>query len=259
MQIKALQYRFSEEKEIEIYGLGDIHIGSAEFNRKAFEKVVSEILEKENRYCVVLGDVVDNGIEGSKTSPYSQKVGVGNEQIDMAEELLLPLADRILGWTDGNHEQRTSKAVNIDLSALIAERIGCSAVYRPGLCPIMISVGQRKNHHTQPPIYSLGITHGTGGGTTLGAGLTKAEKFALTNGFDALIVGHSHKPSDAPSVRYQADYIHGYMTSKVIRIMVCTGWLDYGGYPITKMYSPVAIMPNKMIFNGEEYRINVFS
>jgi hypothetical protein len=111
----------------------------------------------------------------------------------------------------------------------------------------------------QMPIYSIGITHGAGGGTTLGAGLTKAEQFALANGFDALIVGHSHKPSTAPSLRFISDYNHGCMTSRIIRIMVVTGWLNYGGYPISKMYKPVAIQINKMILSGDKYKIQVLS
>jgi predicted phosphodiesterase len=258
MNIKAIVRRFPELGEIEVYGLGDLHIGSREFDKRAFKGIVQEILAKGNRYCVVLGDVVDNGLENSKTSPYSQLM-TPHEQMDDAQELLQPLADgkRILGWTDGNHEQRTSKLADVDISKLLAERLGVSDEYRPGLCPLMLFVGDRKNHHTQPPAYSVGITHGSSGGFTLGAGLTKAESFALANGFDVLVVGHSHKPSTAPSVRFYADYAHGCMTSKIIRIMVCTGWLEYGGYPISKMYKPVAIQPSKLILSGEKYDARV--
>jgi predicted phosphodiesterase len=260
MRIKAIQRRFPQFQELEIYGLGDLHIGSREFNQRDFKEVVLEILEKENRYCVVLGDVVDNGLENSKTSPYSQ-VMTPHEQRDCAVELLSPLKERILGWTDGNHEQRTSRYADVDVSYLIADRIGVEGVYRPGICPLMLYVGERKNHRSQPPNYSVGVTHGSSGGVTLGAGLTKAESFALANGFDIMVVGHSHKPSTAPSVRFYSDYREGYMVGKIIRIMVCTGWLDYGtgSYAVAKMYKPVAIKPNKLILSGLQYDVSVLS
>lgn len=159
--------------------------------------------------------------------------------------------------TDGNHEQRTSKSVNVDIYKIIAEKLGVGELYRPGICPLMVHVGKRVCHNNQAPIYSIGVTHGAGAGTTLGAGLTKAEQFALANGFDALIVGHSHKPSSAPSLRFISDYNHSCMTSRMIRIMVVTGWLDYGGYPISKMYKPVAIKVNKLILSGEEFDMDV--
>jgi predicted phosphodiesterase len=256
MHIKAIQWRFPQFSELEVYGLGDLHIGSREFDAAQFKRVVQEILDKDNRYCVILGDVVDNGLENSKTSPYTQLM-TPHEQRDVAVELLSPLKERILGWTDGNHEQRTSKYADVDISYLIADRVGVEGVYRAGICPLMLYVGERRNHRTQPPIYAVGVTHGSSGGYTLGAGLTKAESFALANGFDVIIVGHSHKPSTAPSLRFQTDYREGYMTSKIIRIMVCTGWLDYGGYPITKMYKPVAIKPSKLILSGTEYDVSV--
>jgi predicted phosphodiesterase len=256
MNIPCLTYHFPQFLELEIYGLGDLHIGSREFNKREFIKESAKILEKENRYCVILGDIIDNGLENSKTSPYSQMMSP-HEQMDEAIELLRPFKERILGWTDGNHEQRTSKAADVDLSYILADKIGVGQTYRSGICPIMAFVGERKNHHTQPPSYSIGVTHGAGGGTTLGAGLTKAERFALTNGFDALVVGHSHKPSNAPSMRFQANYHDRCMTGKQIRIMIVSGWLDYGGYPITKEYPPVAIQLSKLILSGTEYHIEV--
>jgi predicted phosphodiesterase len=257
MQIKSIVHKFPQFSELEIYGLGDLHIGSKEYNSREFRRVIEKILEKENRYCVLCGDLLDNGIEGSKTSPYSQVIVPGDPQIEGVVEILKPLAGRVLGMTDGNHEQRTGKLVHVDIYGIIAYKLGILDLYRPGICPMIVRVGERKDHHTQPPIYSIGITHGAGAGTTLGAGLTKAEGFALANGFDALIVGHSHKPSSAPSLRFISDYNHGCMTSRIIRIMVVTGWLDYGGYPISKMYKPVAIKVNKLILSGEEYDMDV--
>lgn len=71
MQIKSIVHKFPQFSELEIYGLGDLHIGSLEFNKREFKKVTEKILSKDNRFCVFSGDLLDNGIEGSKTSPYS--------------------------------------------------------------------------------------------------------------------------------------------------------------------------------------------
>lgn len=258
MTIKMLSHKFREYQELEIYPIGDLHIGSREFQESQFQKLSRYIMEKENRYIVIVGDIVDNGIKSSVTSPYDA-VMQPKEQRELAAEILFPLITRVLCGTSGNHEYRSRKDCDTDPLELIMSKLNLEHLFQPDIAFLNIAVGDRKNHDQRPPKYSIAVTHGTGGGLRLGASLSKCEPFAISMGVDLLITGHSHKPATAPTMRFEADLSKGVMVERPIRILVSTGWLSYDGYPARKMYNPVAIAPNHAILNGTEHNISIVS
>lgn len=256
--IKMICHRIHDFNSIEIYPISDLHVGSKEFNEAQFQKLVREILAEPNRFVVIAGDIVDNGVKSSVTSPYDA-VMQPREQRQYAAELLMPLKSRILAICSGNHEYRSIKDTDTDPAELIAERLDLAHLFKPDIAFVKLDLGNHISGCVRNPKYCIAVTHGAGGGMMLGAGLSKSEPFALALGVDLMITGHSHRPGTAPSVRMECDMQKGVMVMREVRIMIATGWLDYGGYPSRKMLKPVPIKPNKAILNGKEFGIQVLS
>lgn len=243
---------------IEIYPISDLHIGSREFNEPAFRQLVREILAEENRYVVLVGDLIDNGIKSSVTNVYDAVMSP-KEQREHAAELLFPLKGRILCAVSGNHEYRSRKETDTDPAELILSKLGLEELFRPDIAFLDINLGKRNDNNKRPPRYCVGVVHGSGGGMMLGAGLNKSEPFAIALGVDLLIVGHTHRPMTAPTIRLQPDAQKGLMVAREIRLLIATGWLDYGGYPTRKMLKPVVVRPNKAILADKSFDISVLS
>jgi predicted phosphodiesterase len=239
---------------IEIYGIADLHAGSREFSEPEFRKVTKEILAAPNRYVVLAGDMIDNGVKSSVTSPY-EAVMQPKAQRQYASELLHPLKDRILCAVAGNHCYRSVKDADTDPAELIMAKIGLEHLYRDSIAYLLIKVGERTNHTQTPPNYCVVVMHGSSGGQTLGAGLSKADQYASISGADLMILGHSHKPAIAPASRWECDKQKGVMIQRNYGIMICTAWLEYGGYPARRGMKPLPIALNKAFLGGTEHSI----
>ena len=254
--MRMICHKLSHPEGIELYGISDLHVGSKEFDEATFQKASREILERENRYVVVVGDIVDNGIKSSVTSPYEATMQP-KAQRQYAAELLHPLRNRILGMCAGNHEYRSSKDADTDPAEIIASKIGVEDRYSDSLAYLLVKVGERTSHSKTPPTYSICLMHGSSGGSKLGAGLSKADDYGSISGADLIILGHSHRPATAPASRWECDKGKGVMIQRTYGIMICTAWLTYGGYPARKGLRPLPIACNHAILGGTEHSMSV--
>lgn len=258
--IKMLTHKINGFEEIEIIPLGDWHIGSRECRIDVIKDLIKYILAAPNRFCTLDGDLEDNGVKSSVTSPYDAVMQPG-EQIRYVSELLRPLAEanKILCIIEGNHEYRTRKDCDISPMSVIASKINCEHLYKQEMAFVKIDLGNRKHGDCISPKYCILVVHGSGGGALLGSGISRAESFAMAMGCDLLIMGHTHKPITAPSVRFVFDAGNSVMRKREFRILIGTGFMDYSGYPSRKMMRPVAIRPNKAILSSQYYDISVLS
>jgi predicted MPP superfamily phosphohydrolase len=254
--LKMICHKMDHPEGIELYGLSDLHVGSREFDEASFQKASRDILAAPNRYAVIVGDMIDNGIKSSVTSPYEANMQP-KAQRQYAADLLHPIKDRILGIVAGNHEYRSSKDADTDPAELIAAKLGLEDIYRDSLAYLLLRVGQRSNHTKTPPTYAICLMHGSSGGALLGAGLNKADQYAAIGGADLTILGHSHKPATAPASRWECDKSKGVMVQRNYGIMICTAWLTYGGYPARKGLRPLPIALNHVVLGGDEHSMYV--
>lgn len=241
--------------EIEIHPVADMHVGSKEFDERAFGDFRRMVLEKENRYIVLAGDICDNAIKSSVSSVY-EAVLQPREQRQYAAELLAPLKERILCAVSGNHEQRNTRESDTDPMEIVLAKLNTEHLYRPDMAYIYLQFPKPTDHCKQPPNYTILVTHGSAGGALIGAGLNRMEPFAMAMGCDLLITGHTHKPATAPLMRL-VQTGKGVMASREIRIMTATGWLGYAGYPARKMMRPVPIAPNYAVLDGKRFAMRV--
>ena len=59
-----------EQKELHVYAIGDVHVGSAQFDEKSVKKKI-QIIETDPYGVVCLcGDLGDYGLKNSKTNVY---------------------------------------------------------------------------------------------------------------------------------------------------------------------------------------------
>lgn len=53
-----------------IYVIGDVHIGSKNFNKKAFEKMINKIKNDRNAKWIGIGDYIDSIVPGDPRYRY---------------------------------------------------------------------------------------------------------------------------------------------------------------------------------------------
>jgi predicted phosphodiesterase len=258
--LKMLKHDLSglNHETIELYPISDMHVGSREFNEGALAKTVREIAAEPNRYVLLGGDLCDNATKSSVGDIYRATMPP-RDQPQYVAELLQPIKERILAVVSGNHCWRTMKDVDLDPMAMIAAKLNSEHLYEPDIAFIKLVAGSRVSNGVRPPKYCIALTHGAGGGALLGAGLNKAEPFALAMGVDMLVTGHTHRPMTAPAMRYECDMAKGVMVPREVRIMISTGYLDWMGYPARKMLKPLPIRQNKAILSCTEHDIAVLT
>ena len=246
--------------EMEIYPLADVHYGSIECNEKAWEAVIKEILEKPNRFCVLNGDLVDNGVKSSVTNCYEATCPPSAQKKYMVDALR-PLAEagRIILATSGNHEYRTKRESDQDITHDILTKLDCEDVFRPDVAFLVCRVGDRGigNNHQPNISYNIVMVHGTGGGYLPGSTLNRNERFATQyiDGVDIAIVSHSHRGMVSRPSKLVINSQAMNVTQRDILVVSSVAWMDYGGYAMRKMLPPqTSCNPQKIILGDNTYR-----
>ena len=77
------------------------------------------------------------------------------------------------------------------------------------------------------------------------------------DGIDCLVVGHTHKPQNAPVGKIKVD-LHNEKVSVVPwRLVVGTSWLNYAGYAGQKLLTPTVHCPQQIILSGDHKELRV--
>ena len=241
---EIIQYKFA--KDITIYPIADVHFGSIQHQQGAWERFLRKIENEPDSYIILNGDLINNNTRMSVGSPYEDSVRP-REQKQMMIEYLLPLRDRILCITSGNHERR-NKDVDNDLTYDIACKLDLEDVYRENVCFLKIGVGETdkgKGRKDDPRnTYTFAVTHGTGGGIYGGATLNRNERFGNSiEGLDCVIVGHTHRGQISRPSKMVFDKHNNHILFSEYLVVSCVSWLAYGGYAVQKMLPPSSANP----------------
>jgi predicted phosphodiesterase len=214
-----------------------------------FRAYIKRIASDPYAAVLLAGDLINNGIKSSKTDVYKEKYPP-DVQKEMMVELLEPIKDKIVAGVSGNHERRTAKETCQDVMKDIFMALQIKDRYEPDAAFIKISLGKKANK--KPATYMIYLTHGSGGGSTIGAGLTRQDGYHLAiEGVDISISGHTHKPAKVPSARLIFDSRNNNIIRSNTLIFVCTSWLEYGGYPVRGQLKPTAFYPDTIILRGD--------
>lgn len=241
-------------KTFKVYPVFDVHIGSAEYMKEEFESFIDYIKNTPDTYIVVGGDMLNNAIKSSVSDVYSETMMPG-EAKKYAVKLLEPIKEKILCGVGGNHEFRTVKDTNIDILYDVFCQLGIEDRYRSNIC--FLSLNHKVDKSMANKRHIIAVTHGSGGGATLGAGINKQQKFGSTiDGVDVLISGHTHKPSAVPMAKLRYDRSSNHIKEDIMWLVTASSWVNYGGYAARKMLSPCAHCGVEVVFGYIQHSKN---
>ena len=240
-----------ELKMLRIVPISDVHYGNPLCSIKHVMRTITFVNDNPDVYCVLNGDLCESTIKTSKGEIFKQ-VGTPQDQRDWMIEKLLPIKDKILGMTTGNHESRIYNDVGVDLSKDIAEAL--EVPYRAEGILIKVSFGSGNNRDkSKPYTYWLYATHGYGGARTKSAKAVKVERLSSWLDADIYIMSHDHVVNIAPDLFLRHDdrgvMRGGFLTGKITaqrKMLIKTnaylkwgGYSEMGGFPPTDLTTPI--------------------
>lgn len=233
-----------------LYPIADVHYGAAECMEREFESYIKRIADDPYAAVLLGGDLLNNGLKSSVTDVYDEKYSPQQQKKAMIE-LLRPIKNKIIAGTFGNHEQRSKRESDVDLMGDIFAQLSISDGYAGDAAFLKVSLGAKANG--KPATYMIYLSHGSGGGSLLGSGVSRQDGYQMAiEGIDISVSGHVHKPSKTPSARLIFDPRNNKVTRSNTLIFVCTAWLDYGGYPVKKQMRPTAFYPDTIRLDGTQ-------
>ena len=244
------------DEPIIIFPISDVHFGALEHMNKEWLNFCKMVEETPNAYIILGGDLVNNNVRTCGfINPYDELVRPREQKHKMVE-FLTPIKDRILCAVNGNHEARSIRDDDLDITYDIMAKLDIEDLYRPNMCFMKVSLGHRKNDKTPIQSYTFGVTHGAGGGIYTGATVNRNERFGnVIEGLDCLIVGHTHKGTVSKPSKIVIDRKNDKVSMSYYTVISMTSWLNYGGYAMQKMLLPAHVAdPQKLKLHMNQNR-----
>lgn len=219
----------SELSHINIYPLGDVHVGSNHFDEERFDKWIELVKKDEFGYVVLVGDMVDNGLKNSKTNSYEATMRP-REQKEYLVRKLRPIADRILGVVRGNHEERSVNDTDDCPLYDVMAKLDLEDLYRESMNFVKVSFG-KQTHNQKCATYNLVLAHGGSQG--------KTSKFSYVfDGADVFVTGHIHQPSGYFPSKIVIDSRNNKVYERGMIHVVVPTFQNNGGYTLRGLYMP---------------------
>jgi predicted phosphodiesterase len=231
--------------------IGDSHCLEAEVYRR-----IREAEADPNGLVILNGDLMNTALRHSVSDVYGEVMSP-MEQMRFLVDLLLPIRNKIIGVTTGNHENRVYKDAGVDITRLVCRELGIEDRYAPEGILIFLRFGQKKKdrHKDRACLqwYTIYATHGSGGGRKEGAKAIRLADMAAVVDADVYVHSHTHLPMVIKQAFYRAD-VFNCAAAKVTKLFVNTGAsLDYGGYGQAQEFKPASIAtPVIHLFSGDK-------
>lgn len=237
--MKAVKVELSKDLDnIDIHIFADEHIGDPKCNMKYLEERIKYVKETPNAYAILDGDLMDNATKTSISDTYSQNYNP-QEAMDLLVELFKPIKNKILCITQGNHEARTYKKEGIDIMKCVADRLNLSNRYDPIACLLFVRFGV--NSRNRKKLYTIYMTHGSGGGRKEGAKAIRLADLACTVDADVYVHAHTHLPMIMKEDFYRVSQSNS-SVAKVTKLFVnSSSNLEFGGYGESLGFKPSSL------------------
>ena len=248
---EMISHKFDND-EITIIPVSDVHFGALEHAKQELEQFCKYIADTPNIYLILGGDLINNSVRSSVANPFDELYRPREQKTRMVE-YLTPIKDRVLCAVSGNHERRSMKDDDIDLTYDIMAKLDIEYLYRENMAFVKVGLGQRVEKASRAETnFIFGVTHGAGGGIFTGAAVNRNERFGnIIEGLDCLIVGHTHKGTVSKPSKIVVDRRNEKISVKSYTVVSSVSWLNYGGYAMQKMLLPSKVAdPQKIIIGG---------
>ena len=224
--------------DIKIIPIADVHIGDKLSNLKLFREVLQRIKEEPNTYTIVNGDLCNMALKNSKSNVYADSLSP-MEQVIKVVDYLEPIKSKILLIATGNHEDRTQKETDIDVTRLIARELGIEDRYSNGWWYLYLTFG--KDNKGRPITYAITGTHGFGGGGRKSGGkINNLESMSDVVIADLYVMSHTHKPISTKGCIYIPYYQSKAITKQEMYYLMTNSFLESSGGYAEKMGFPPA-------------------
>ena len=237
--------KFDELEFLNLYPLGDVHIGSKECDMELLKQWVEMVKNDPHGAVVIIGDMMNMGLRNSKSNVYEETLSP-MEQKELCFELLSPIANKIIGGCSGNHEYRAVKEVGMNPLYDVFCRMRIEDRYRENACFIKLTVGKLGKN---PNTYGVVLTHGKS--------KNKDEQWTYSvDGCDCFISGHTHLGTHQPLGKIRMDLSHNRVKTVGYQHIVVMPFQSYGGYAVRNKYMPNSLGQFQCVtFDGTSKRV----
>lgn len=241
----------SDINNIEIVVLADYHYADPNSDKDAIKCDIDYILSKDNVYCVLAGDIMDCAIKTSLGDVYTNLSPM--EELSVAQELLSPISQRILGVVGGNHEARHYKTNGVDMTRILARQLGIEDKYSPDTAVIFLRFGaEQVSGHKRKMCYTIYLAHGSGGGRKEGGKLQRLADLSSIVDTDIYIVGHTHLPASFRTSFARPFNANSSITFCDKLFVNAAAKLKYGGYGDIGGYKPNSTETPIILLDGRK-------
>ena len=241
-----------------IIPIGDVHLGAREHMTREWEAFCKGILERENAYLFIGGDMFNNGVKTSVSNVYEEVMRPREAKREMVR-MLTPLRDRILAGVGGNHERRNKDVDNDPLYDVFC-KLDIEERYRSNLAfvKVRLSDGNRNTPGDNRPCYTFVLAHGAGSSIYTTSAAARPERFGMAiDGMDCQITFHTHKPLNAPVGKIKIDQQNNKVSVVPWRLVVGSSWLNYAGYAGQKLLTPTVHCKQEILLSGRGKELKV--
>jgi len=228
----------SQFNQIYLVPLADWHIGERNVAIDVIRGYINWIAERENAFTILNGDLINAATKESAAELYDDLTTPDNTYAQV-RDMLLPIKDKVLMITRGNHEEAIYKKVGADYMARLAYDLG-GVPYKPdgGM------VGMRLGLYTTHMMCYAYAVHGWGGARTIGAKVKKAQDLMQVANAHIYILSHDHTQNINRGNILEPPYTNirtnrpVYLTTRRKLFVNTGGFISYGGYIQRKGYTP---------------------
>lgn len=181
-KLEIIEINKPELKKINLYAVGDLHIGDLNCDYDRIKETIEEIAEDPNALVIGMGDWLNVATKHSVGKAVFDQEYDTTEQMKIARRLFTPIKDKLIGILEGNHEFRLSKE-GINITDLLADNLDTR----------FLGYSTALNIKVQDANYIVYATHGHGGGATKGGVVNKLNKLSNVVVADVYLRGHSHQ------------------------------------------------------------------
>lgn len=176
---------YSHDGSFHLWPFSDVHYGAPESNTDLFFETLERAWDDSEAVLLLNGDLVEASTRTSVGSGvYEQKVNA-QEQLEWVVDTFKPFAEqgRLLGVTNGNHEDRITKATGVDITRTYAQMLDVPYFKNGG--HFKLKAGNQTYHAY--------FTHGSSGARLPHTKIKQALDLARFIDADLYGMGHVHE------------------------------------------------------------------
>lgn len=251
--MKAIRCDLPFAEQIEIHPMADLHIGDSMSDFKLIMERIEHIKNTPNAYCILDGDLMDTAVCTSIGDTYGANLQP-MEQLRQCVKIFEPIKDKILAVLPGNHENRVYKSDGLDITEIMCAQLGIPEKYSPTTAILFIRFGKQNGHgHGRPFLYTIYVTHGSGGGRKEGGKVNRLADLASIVDADIYIHAHTHLPLIFKESFYRTCSSNS-SVALVDKLFINTSAaLNYGGYGDKAGFKPASKASPILYLNGQKH------